>query len=108
MDIAQQHFRLEIGATWLTPQFQRGPANTEAKLLLLGHAFENLGVKRVVFKTELLNEPSRKALIRIGAVEEGTFRQHLYTTAGRARDVYFSILAGEWPETKETLIGRLN
>ena len=108
MDIALQHFRLEIGASWLTLTHQRGRSNTEAKLLLLSHAFENLGIKRVVFKTEALNEQSRKALTRIGAVEEGTFRQHLYTAAGRARDmVYFSILSAEWPYVKAGLIARL-
>ena len=108
MDIALQHFRLEIGATWLTPAQQRSRANTEAKLLLLGYAFETLGIKRVVFKTEALNEQSRKALLRIGAREEGMFRQHLYTASGRARDmVYFSILGEEWPGVKAALIGRL-
>ena len=109
MDIALQHFRLEIGATWLTPAYQRSRANTEAKLLLLTHAFENRGIKRVVFKTEALNDQSRRALARIGAVEEGTFRQHLYTTSGRARDmVYFSILENEWPGVKAALIHRLS
>ena len=109
MDIALAHFRLEIGATWLTPAHQRSGANSEAKLLLLSHVFENLGIKRVVFKTEVLNKQSRRALARIGAVEEGTFRQHLYTTSGRARDmVYFSILENEWPGVKAALIHRLS
>ena len=108
MGIALQHFRLEIGATWLTPARQRSSANTEAKLLLLTHAFESLRIKRVVFKTEGLNKQSRRALARIGAVEEGTFREHLYTTSGRARDmVYFSILSAEWPNVKTGLIARL-
>lgn len=108
MEIALQHFRLEIGATWLTPSHQRSRANTVAKLLLLTHALESLGIKRVVFKTEAQNEKSRRALARIGAVEEGTFRQHLYTTAGRARDmVYFSILGNEWPSVKAGLLARL-
>ena len=108
MDIALAHFRLEIGATWLTPAHQRSGANTEAKLLLLGHAFDSLGIKRVVFKTDLLNEPSRKALARIGAVEEGIFRQHLYSASGRPRDmVYFSILAQEWPNVKAKLTASL-
>ena len=108
MDIALQHFRLEIGATWLTPAYQRSRANTEAKLLLPTRASENLGIKRVVFKTEALNEQSRRALARIGAVEVGTFRQHLYTTSGRARDmVYFSILGGEWPGVKAKLTAKL-
>ncbi len=108
MDIALQHFRLEVGATWLSPTHQRSRANTEAKLLLLGHAFECLGINRVVFKTEALNEQSRKALARIGAVEEGMFRQHLYTSSGRARDmVYFSILENEWLGVKAALTNRL-
>ena len=108
MDIALTHFRLEIGATWLTPAHQRTRANTEAKLLLLELAFESLGIKRVVFKTESLNEQSRRALTRIGAVEEGIFRQHLYTTSGRARNmVYFSILGEEWPGVKAALMNRL-
>ena len=108
MDIVLQHHRLEIGATWLTPTHQRSVANTEAKLLLLSHAFETLDIRRVVFKTEMLNEQSRKALARVGAVEEGRFRQHLYTTSGRARDmVYFSILGEEWPGVKAKLTARL-
>ena len=108
MGIALAHYRLEIGATWLTPTYQRSRANTEAKLLLLSHAFERLGIKRVVFKTETLNEQSRRALTRLGAVEEGTFRQHLYTASGRARDmVYFSILSDEWLAVKAALVARL-
>jgi RimJ/RimL family protein N-acetyltransferase len=108
MDIAPEHRRLEIGATWLTPAHQRTGVNTEAKLLLLIHAFEGLGVQRVVFKTEALNEQSRRALLRIGAVEEGTFRKHLIAESGRARDmVYFSILDTEWPAAKAALASRL-
>jgi N-acetyltransferase len=108
MDIAPQHRRLEIGATWLTPSRQRCGANTEAKLLLLTHAFEVLQTIRVVFKTEVLNEQSRRALARIGAVEEGTFRKHLIAASGRTRDmVYFSILDDEWPSVKKRLQERL-
>ena len=108
MDIALPHRRLEIGATWLSPGSQRSGANTEAKLLLLTHAFETLGMIRVVFKTELLNTASRQALARIGAVEEGVFRQHLIAASGRRRDmVYFSILEGEWPQVKAALAARL-
>jgi RimJ/RimL family protein N-acetyltransferase len=108
MDIAQQHRRLEIGATWLTPACQRSGANTEAKLLLLTHAFESLGMIRVVFKTEVLNEQSRQALARIGAVQEGIFRQHLVAASGRRRDmVYFSILEAEWPAVRAGLQARL-
>jgi RimJ/RimL family protein N-acetyltransferase len=108
MDIALAHRRLEIGATWLSPACQRSGANTEAKLLLLSHAFETLRLIRVVFKTELLNEPSRRALARIGAVEEGVFRQHLIAASGRRRDmVYFSILDSEWQAVKARLMQRL-
>jgi len=108
MDIAAAHRRLEIGATWLAPASQRSAANTEAKLLLLTHAFETLKLIRVVFKTELLNQQSRQALARLGAVEEGTFRQHLIATSGRRRDmVYFSILDSEWPAVKAALTRRL-
>jgi RimJ/RimL family protein N-acetyltransferase len=107
MDIAPQHRRLEIGGTWLAASHQRTGANTEAKLLLLTHAFETLGAIRVVFKTELLNQQSRNALARIGAVEEGVFRKHLIAVSGRARDmVYFSILDTEWPTVKAGLVDR--
>lgn len=108
MDIALPHRRLEIGATWLSPACQRSGANTEAKLLLLTHAFESLKLIRVVFKTEVLNDQSRQALARIGAVEEGIFRQHLLAASGRRRDmVYFSILDSEWPTVKARLLARL-
>lgn len=108
MDIALPHRRLEIGATWLSPACQRTGTNTEAKLLLLTHAFESLELIRVVFKTEALNQQSRQALIRIGAVEEGVFRKHLIAASGRTRDmVYFSILDSEWPAVKATLAHRL-
>lgn len=109
MDIAPMHRRLEIGATWLTSAYQRTAANTEAKLLLLTHAFEALGAIRVVFKTEVLNRKSRAALARIGAVEEGTFRKHLITDSGRPRDmVYYAILDDEWPDVKARLIDMLD
>ena len=108
MDIALQHRRLEIGATWITPAFQRSGANVEAKLLLLSHAFEALGVQRVVLKTEALNSQSRNAILALGAVEEGTFRKHLIAENGRVRDiVYFSILSAEWPSARARLEARL-
>jgi len=96
--------RLEIGWTWITSAHQRTAANTEAKLLLLTHAFEVLGAIRVELKTDALNEQSRRAILRLGAVEEGTFRKHRITASGRIRDtVYFSILDTEWPTVKERL-----
>ncbi len=105
MDIAMAHRRLEIGATWITGAHQRTGANTDAKRLLLAHAFEILGIQRVVLKTEARNEQSRKAIARLGAVEEGIFRMHLIATSGRARDmVYFSILDTEWPAVKARLV----
>ena len=104
MDIAIAHRRLEIGSTWIARAHQRTGANTEAKRLLLAHAFDVLGVQRVVLKTDALNEQSRKAIARLGAVEEGIFRKHLIATSGRVRDmVYFSILDTEWPALKARL-----
>lgn len=108
MDIALAHKRLEIGATWLTPAAQRSGANTEAKFLLLQHAFETIGIMRVVFKTEATNLQSRQAILRIGGVEEGVFRKHLIAQSGRTRDmVYFAILDEDWPAAKTRLLARL-
>lgn len=102
------HRRLEIGGTWVTPSRQRTPVNTEAKYLMLGHAFDALGCRRVEFKTDRLNERSRRALERIGAVEEGVFRNHMLMPDGRIRDsVYYSIIDREWPAVKARLEGLL-
>lgn len=108
-NISPANRRLEIGWTWIAPAHQRSPANTEAKLLLLRHAFERLGAIRVELKTDALNIQSRAAIVRIGAIEEGTFRHHLIVPkTGRVRDtVYYSILAGEWPALKARLTERL-
>jgi len=100
--------RLEIGWTWLARAAQRTPANTEAKYLPLRHAFEVLGCIRVEFKTDVLNERSRAALLRIGAKQEGILRSHMVTASGRIRDsMYFSIIAGEWPTVKGGLEQKL-
>jgi len=108
MDVALQHRRLEVGATWVTPDYQRSGANVEAKLLLFTHAFEALTVQKVVLKTETLNAQSRTAILALGAVEEGTFRQHLIAENGRARNmVYFSVLRSEWPAVQARLTARL-
>jgi len=106
-NIDQANRRLEIGWTWLTPSRQRTGANTEAKRLLLTHAFETLGAYRVEFKTDALNTKSRQAILRLGAVEEGTLRRHtIVRVTGRVRDtVYFSILDTEWPTIKARLSG---
>ncbi|MEP6574367.1 MAG: GNAT family protein, partial [Gemmatimonadota bacterium] len=83
--------RVEIGWTWLGTAWQRTASNTEAKYLMLRHAFETLGCIRVEFKTDSLNEKSRRALARIGAREEGIFRNHMIVDSGRIRhSVYFS------------------
>ncbi len=106
--IDEANRRVEIGWTWLAADRQRSPINTEAKLLLLTHAFETLDCIRVEFKTDVLNLKSRNALTRIGAIEEGVLRSHVITWTGRVRDtVYFSILAGEWPAVKKRLQDRL-
>lgn len=107
-NIDRYNRRVEIGWTWVAPPWQRTPINTEAKLLLLRHAFESLGCVRVEFKTDRLNEKSRAALRRIGAVEEGIFRRHMITDTGRWRDsVYFSVVAEEWPAVRAGLEAKL-
>jgi RimJ/RimL family protein N-acetyltransferase len=104
--IEPAHRRLEIGATWITPTSQRSPVNTEAKLLQLTHCFEVLGCNRVEFKTDARNARSRRALARIGATEEGTFRAHMVMPDGALRDsVWFSVIAPEWPAVKQRLEG---
>jgi len=108
MNIEPAHRRLEIGGTWIAKPWQRTAINTEAKYLMLRHAFEELGCVRVELKTDALNEQSRRAILRIGAKEEGTLRQHTITWTGRARDsVYFSILDREWPQVKAELEAKL-
>ena len=100
--------RVEIGATWLAKPWQRSPINTEAKYLMMRHAFESLGCNRVEWKTDSLNTPSRNAILRLGAKQEGIFRQHMVTWSGRLRDtVYFSVIAPEWPEVKKNLEAKI-
>lgn len=108
MNIDRSNRRLEIGGTWIGRPWQRSHVNTEAKLLMLEHAFEKLGCIRVEFKTDSLNQPSRAALHRIGAKEEGIFGNHVITSSGRIRHtVYFSIIDSEWPRVKEDLSAKL-
>jgi N-acetyltransferase len=107
--IERTHHRVEIGWTWVARPWQRTAINTEAKYLLLRHAFETLGCLRVELKTDSLNERSRAAILRIGAREEGTFRNHMITASGRVRHtVYFSIVDSEWPEAQKRLEAMLN
>jgi N-acetyltransferase len=101
MNIDRTNQRVEIGSTWIAPAWQRTAANSQAKYLMLRHAFEVWKCIRVELKTDALNQKSRNAILRIGAKEEGTLRRHLMTWTGRVRDtVYFSILDSEWPEVK--------
>jgi len=107
-NIERAHKRAEIGWTWIVPEFWRSPINTEAKLLMLRHAFESWGCIRVELKTAAKNQRSRDAIARLGAVEEGTLRHHMIQPDGSLRDsVYFSILAAEWPAVKQRLESKL-
>jgi len=100
--------RLCIGYTWLAASAQRTPVNTESKLLLLTHAFEFWQVIRVELVTDVLNQQSRDAILRLGAREEGILRNHMVMPSGRYRDsVCFSIIESEWPEVKARLQARL-
>jgi N-acetyltransferase len=104
MNIVPEHKRLEIGWTWISPAWQRSAINTEAKYLMMRHAFEEMGCNRVELKTSALNTRSRAAILRIGAREEGTLRSHMVNRDGTLRDtVYFSVIAPEWPEVKRRL-----
>jgi RimJ/RimL family protein N-acetyltransferase len=103
-NIVPEHKRVEIGWTFVTPRLQRSPVNTEAKYLMLRHAFETWGCNRVELKTNVLNEPSRNAMLRIGCTEEGVLRRHMVNDDGTVRDtVYYSIIAEEWPSVKQRL-----
>lgn len=98
-----------IGYTWLGKSAQRTPVNTEAKLLLLTHAFETWKCVRVELITDVLNDQSRAAILRLGAKQEGVLRQHLILPSGRVRDsVVFSIIDTEWPEVKQRLVSKLD
>lgn len=102
MDLA--NLRVEIGATWLGIPWQRTAANTEAKYLMMRHAFETWNCVRVELKTDSLNQRSRRAILRLGAKEEGMLRQHMVTWSGRLRHtVYYSVLDSEWPAVKAGL-----
>lgn len=98
----------EIGATWYAASAQRSAVNTEAKLLLLTHAFEVWSVIRVSFKTDARNQASRRAIERLGAQFEGIRRAHVPANDGTIRDsAYFSIMQAEWPPVRDKLIARL-
>lgn len=108
MSIEPAHRRLEIGYTWLAPAWQKTAINSEAKLLMLDHAFERLAAIRVEFKTDARNEASRRALLGIGASFEGIFRRHMIVRGGRLRDsAYYSVIAEEWPAVRLHLAARV-
>jgi RimJ/RimL family protein N-acetyltransferase len=108
MNIERAHHRVEIGSTWIAPKWKRSAVNTESKYLLMRHAFETLGCMRLELKTDSLNAKSRAAILRIGAKEEGIFRNHMITSGGRIRHtVYFSVIDSEWPGVKSRLEAQL-
>ena len=108
-NIDRANRRAEIGWTWVARAWQRTPINTEAKYLMLGHAFERWGAVRVELKTDSLNERSRRAILRLGAKVEGTLRNHMITQAGRLRHtVYYSVIDSEWAEVKAGLEAKLS
>ncbi len=108
MDWDARDERLEIGWTWYGRAVWRTAVNTESKLLLLTHAFEDLGIGRVQWKTDHLNQRSQNAIARLGAQLEGVHRRHRARPDGSWRgSVYFSMLADEWPPAKARLIARL-
>jgi RimJ/RimL family protein N-acetyltransferase len=108
LDIDRANRWVEIGGTWLDTAYWRSPFNTESKYLLLRHAFESENVLRVQIKTDTRNERSAQAIERLGAVKEGTLRDHMILPSGYVRSsTYYSILAREWPGVRSRLEGFL-
>lgn len=104
MNVDEHNHRLEIGHTWLAQTYQRRAMNTECKLLLLAHAFEQLSAIAVEFRTHLMNRDSRKAIERLGAKQDGILRNHQRGSDGALRDtVVYSIIESEWPAVKNNL-----
>jgi RimJ/RimL family protein N-acetyltransferase len=109
MNIDQVHRRVEIGSTWYAARVQRTKLNTEAKLLLLSHAFETIGVIAVEFRTHFFNQQSRRAIERLGAKLDGILRSHQRAPNGTLRDTcVYSITATEWPTVKAHLEFKLD
>jgi RimJ/RimL family protein N-acetyltransferase len=107
-DLDRQHRTAGLGHTWLAPEFHRTGLNAEAKLLQLRYAFEELNLNRVALKTHHENLQSQAAMRKIGAVEEGTFRNHYLMPDGSLRhSVWFSIIRQDWPQVKSRLEARL-
>jgi RimJ/RimL family protein N-acetyltransferase len=108
LSLAPEHLRLEIGNTWMSPSTWGSGANTEAKFLLLRHAFEVLGCRRVEFKTDALNERARAALAALPAEFEGIHRKHMVVRGGERRDsAWYAVIDDDWPKVKRALEQRL-
>jgi RimJ/RimL family protein N-acetyltransferase len=108
MSLAPEHLRLEIGNTWMSPSTWGSGANVEAKYLLLQHAFEVLGCRRVEFKTDALNERARAALAALPAEFEGIHRKHMVVRGGERRDsAWYAVIDDDWPAVKAALEHRL-
>ncbi|MDF9800407.1 RimJ/RimL family protein N-acetyltransferase [Catalinimonas alkaloidigena] len=108
MSISPENNRLEIGSTWLGRDFHGTGLNKHCKFLLFRHAFEELDVRRLELKTDVLNMRSRKAIMKMGAKEDGILRSHQVMPGGRVRDtVYYSVLVHEWPEVRKRVFGDL-
>ena len=109
MELRLEHLRAEIGWTWVTRSAWGTGANVETKLLLLQHAFEHVGLRRVEFKTDARNERSRGALLALGAKFEGVLRKHMVVRDGGERDsAYYSVIDQEWPGVKAHLRARVD
>jgi RimJ/RimL family protein N-acetyltransferase len=108
-DVDERHRTLEVGGTWLGRPWWRTAINTEAKLLILGHAFEALGANRVALKTDIRNERSQAAIARLGATREGVLRHQYVRRDGTLRDtVMYSVIPEEWPAVRASLRARLD
>jgi len=108
LDIDRTHRTIEIGMTWYGLAWQRTGVNTECKYLMMKHAFEDLGARRVSLKTDSRNERARRAILRLGAVEEGTLRNHRIARDGVDRhSVFYSVIDAEWTGVKERLEGMM-
>jgi RimJ/RimL family protein N-acetyltransferase len=108
LNIDYDNNRLEIGHTWIAQSYRRTAVNTESKLLMLQHAFENLNCIAVEIRTDVLNTVSRKAIERLGAKQDGILRNHKIMKNGRIRDtVCYSIIKSEWPSVKENLLQKI-
>jgi RimJ/RimL family protein N-acetyltransferase len=109
LELRFEHLRAEIGWTWVARDAWGTGANVETKLLLLEHAFERVGLRRVEFKTDARNERSRGALLALGATFEGVLRKHMVVRDHGDRDsAYFSVIDSEWPQVKAHLQRRID